>query len=1095
MTASRESWKWFEGCVAEIMSPGKAIELIQPWHTPVSTTPMNTGMALGGIGNAVTVTPAGTTPSIHFVPGLFIESTAEVPVRMTNFFYRERSCGNFFPEIRDSRRLRLFLQVAPLVDSKGLPWFGPKDPLDLLERKLAAIVNCSTFYKDNKENLEKWEISLSDSTRKLIDDRPEDCRSLNYSLLLDIFPGCIADKHNYATSLVADVEEKSIDNLSCYPAGSVHYRGLYPVSETEYKSSAHRCKVIKRHISPIVQHNAKSCSLPLLHTEFVIENPTEEAFEISILQVQENIVGYEVIKSRKNEQDAVFHLQRAINGQVGESASFALPDGGFFKGITLKQSDDARRGDLDGRIHIGVCYQGEQSSLDVTLSGSDFTAEKVTDLYSSMFSGRISQRLRPITYSGKEPVSGGVCATKVLQPGETVTFSFVMILDFPSITLGNYKSEKKYVQYFPDAESRLPEIVSYYFCHEDSALSRIRRTPAALTFSGFLENYRQIGTPGLANAEALKIMFANGFSFLAESAVWDKQNNFYIRECADYPFFNSLDVYFYGSFGLMYLLPECDTHNIQSFADAVFSDDARSRRYWVYSQVDFGEVPDSKYTGPRNPGGAVPHDMGNPFDAEPNAYTWNDVKYWKDLAPKFILLVLRNYRFTGDESALRVCWPAAVNAIEFLWKQVQPAHCVPLATGVDDTFDNISSYGISIYCASLWVAGLRAASEIAGLLGEESRREEYSGVADLSQEYLRQVLWDDEQGYYHYYSSPVTASDIDPGLVGNAMTVLEELGIAGDCERHLDIESLVEVFNRFLYAGDLMLPAHLLKERSSKIKEWIGCDCDNPSSFRKLCLKEQRVVKKLVLFEVSGGLLRPDFKKKITLESDDVFADQLVADLYLSLLGLEPITPLADKVRVLQKVRSTNYLANSPEVGAANLVTKEGSSLPDFQAQDVWVGVQFSIAACMLDCEMFGEFDELVRKLYDNIYDIAKVPFGIPEGFNCNNNLEEKDLVYALNVSNTQAEYLVERLKSLGVISADNRVAEEVLGQVAVQEEIVGALRRAGIPETAADELLVFLNAASIKLTAGRYFRAGMIYSIAAVMEKAGFIRSKNWAS
>lgn len=1092
MTANRESWKWFEGCVAEIMSSGKAIELIQPWYIPVSTTPKNTGMALGGIGSAVTVTPAGTTPSIHFVPGLFIESTEEVPVRMTNFLYRERSFGSFSPEIRDLQRLRLFLQVAPLVDSKGLPWFDHKDPLDLLERKLAAIVNCSTFYNDNKENLEKWEISLSDSTRKLIDDRSEDCRALNYSLLLDMFPGCITDKHNYATSLVADVEEKSIENVPCYPAGSVHYRGLYPISEAEYKSSAHRCKVIRRHISPIVRHNAKSCSLPLLHTEFVIENPTEEAFEISIVQIQENIVGYEVVKSRKNEQDAVFYLQRAINGQVGESTSFALPDGSFFKGITLKQSDNARRGDLDGRIHIGVCCQGEQSGFDVTLSGSDFTAEKVTNLYSSMLSGRISHRLRPRTYSGKEPVSGGVCVTKVLQPGETVVVSFVTILDFPGISLGNYKSEKKYVQYFPDPESRLSEMVSYYFCHEDSVLNRIKRAPAALTLSGFFENYRQIKAPGLAGAEVLKIMIANGFSFLAESAVWDKQNNFYIRECVDYPFFNSLDVYFYGSFGLMYLLPECDTHNIQAFADAVFSDDVRPRQYWVYSHMDFGEIPDSKYTGPRNPQGAVPHDLGSPFDAEPNAYTWNDVRYWKDLAPKFILLVLRNYRFTGDARALRACWSAVVNAIEFLWGQVQPAHCIPFATGVDDTFDNIFSYGISIYCASLWVAGLRAASEIAGLLGEEGRREEYSRIAGLSQEYLRQALWDDEQGYYHYYSSPVTVSDINPGLVGNAMTVLEELGIADDCERYMDIEGLVEVFNRLLYAGDLILPAHLLKEHSSKIKEWIGCECDDPSSFKKLCLKEQRVVKKLMLFEVSGGLLRQDFKEKITSESDDVFADQLVADLYLSLLGLEPITPLTDKVRVLQKVRSTNYLINSPEVGAANLVAKDGSSLPDFQAQDVWVGVQFSIAACMLDCEMFGEFDELVCKLHDNIYNLAKVPFGIPEGFNCNDNLEEKDLVYALNISNSQAEYLIESLKSFGVISADNKVAEEVLERDALQEEIVGVLRQAGIPEAVADELLVFLNAASIKLTAGRYFRSGMIYSTVAVMEKADFRRSEN---
>ncbi|MGR5542948.1 hypothetical protein ACPV5V_30800, partial [Vibrio campbellii] len=47
-------------------------------------------------------------------------------------------------------------------------------------------------------------------------------------------------------------------------------------------------------------------------------------------------------------------------------------------------------------------------------------------------------------------------------------------------------------------------------------------------------------------------MAMNTLSFLAESTVWDKENKFLVKECVDYPFFNSLDVYFYGSFALLY---------------------------------------------------------------------------------------------------------------------------------------------------------------------------------------------------------------------------------------------------------------------------------------------------------------------------------------------------------------------------------------------------------------------------------------------------------------------------------------------------------------------------------------------------------------
>lgn len=1088
MTKIKDPSAWFEGCVAEIMSSGKAVELIQPWHTPVSTTPKNTGMALGGIGSAITVTPAGTTPSMHFVPGRFIEGPPGFPIRMANFFFRERPFGSFDLRVKDQRKFRLFLQVAPLVDQRGRPWLGSDDSLELLENKLAEMVNCDTLYRDNKESFSKWGIALSDSSLRLIEAKSGDYRNLNYSLLLDVFADCIEDKHNYVTSLTGDVEETSIDGFPSYPANSMRYRGLYPISETEYLSTAHRCRITKRHISPIIRNDAKACSLPLLHTEFVIENPTEEVLEISVLQFQENIVGYEVVKSRKNEQDAVFYLQQAINGQTGEIKSFSLPGRGFYKGIVLRQSDGSRQGDICGQIYMGVCSEKGTPDFDITLCGNDFAREVVTDLDGALLSGRLIQRLRPRTYSGKEPVRGGVCATKVLQPGQTVAMNFIMVLDFPSITLGKYISEKKYVHYFPDSETRLQEMVEYYFCSESSVLGRINRAPDALAFPDTFHKYQKAAGRSLDSVTALKMMSANGFSFLAESSVWDKENNFYVRECADYPFFNSLDVYFYGSFGLMYLLPECDGHNMRMFADAVLSEDGQSRWHSVYYQVDFGELPNPKYSDIRNHRGAVPHDMGNPFDPKPNAYTWNNVKHWKDLAPKFILLVLRNFKFTNDLDALKACWPAVIESINFLKGHADTVNCIPLATGVDDTFDNISSYGISIYCASLWVAGLRAAAEIAGLLGRKEHAEEYTEIARLAQEFLRNVLWDDEQGYYHHFSAPVTVSDIDPGLVGNAKLAFRKLGIPYNNGASLDVESLARIFNGFLYSRDPDLVGKLIKEHSPKIKEYMGHDQNNPSGIR--CLKDQRILKKIAMYESSGGLLKESFKEKITLESDDVFADQLVADLYLSILGLEPITNQNERMSALQKIYSTNYLINSPKVGAANLVTKDGSSLPNFQAQDVWIGIQFSIAASMLDCGMLDEFNEFVRNIYRNVYNIAKVPFGVPEGFNCNNSVQPEDLTYALGLTGYRAKLIMDELAQSGAITKLHTVEEKVLSDEKMAKNIISnALEAAGASLNLAEGLYNLLMAASIKFTAGRYFRPGMIYSILSVLEKGSEYR------
>ncbi|MCZ8486362.1 hypothetical protein O9993_16125 [Vibrio lentus] len=51
------------------------------------------------------------------------------------------------------------------------------------------------------------------------------------------------------------------------------------------------------------------------------------------------------------------------------------------------------------------------------------------------------------------------------------------------------------------------------------------------------------------------------------------------------------------------------------------------------------ELIDDKYQGVPSFRGAVIHDLGSPFDIQPDAYSWYNVKEWKDLAPKYILMV------------------------------------------------------------------------------------------------------------------------------------------------------------------------------------------------------------------------------------------------------------------------------------------------------------------------------------------------------------------------------------------------------------------------------------------------------------------------
>ena len=77
------------GNVKELMTKGLAVEFIQPWYTPLTTTPATTGIAVGGIGSTYTATPAGTTPVTGIIPGIQIRATNPDDLRLQNVFFRE----------------------------------------------------------------------------------------------------------------------------------------------------------------------------------------------------------------------------------------------------------------------------------------------------------------------------------------------------------------------------------------------------------------------------------------------------------------------------------------------------------------------------------------------------------------------------------------------------------------------------------------------------------------------------------------------------------------------------------------------------------------------------------------------------------------------------------------------------------------------------------------------------------------------------------------------------------------------------------------------------------------------------------------------
>jgi non-lysosomal glucosylceramidase len=152
--------------------------------------------------------------------------------------------------------------------------------------------------------------------------------------------------------------------------------------------------------------------------------------------------------------------------------------------------------------------------------------------------------------------------------------------------------------------------------------------------------------------------------------------------------------------------------------------------------------------------GAVPHDLGVPEEdpfVQPNQFSWQNTNDWKDLNSKFVLMVYRDYVFTGkkDQAFLRYTWPAVQEALEHLRQYDRDGDGVPENDGYpDQTYDEWIVKGESAYCGGLWLGALRAAEEIARALGDAAAVSKYHDLFTKSQASYVKKLWNGE--YFRY---------------------------------------------------------------------------------------------------------------------------------------------------------------------------------------------------------------------------------------------------------------------------------------------------------------------------------------------------------
>jgi len=228
--------------------------------------------------------------------------------------------------------------------------------------------------------------------------------------------------------------------------------------------------------------------------------------------------------------------------------------------------------------------------------------------------------------------------------------------------------------------------------------------------------------------------------------------SFALLECFDYAYYGTLDVRFYASLPLLKFWPEIDKRVLREFAATVLKE-WPEQGLWVWKTQQTG----SPVLHKRKKIGAVPHDLGVP-DGDPfisvNEPGWQDTNDWKDLNSKFVLMVYRDYVFTGrkDLSFLRETWPAMQAAITYL-RQFDHGGGIPENSGYpDQTYDSWVVKGVSAYSGGLWLGALRAGEETALALNDQAAAAEYHTLFLKAQKTYIGQLWNGE--YFRYDTQP-----------------------------------------------------------------------------------------------------------------------------------------------------------------------------------------------------------------------------------------------------------------------------------------------------------------------------------------------------
>ncbi len=546
-------------------------------------------------------------------------------------------------------------------------------------------------------------------------------------------------------AIVLNPRPAPADSLTAWgwrlPAETGTYYALFPRAWTVYEEPLPGLRLTCRQVSPVIPHNYRESSFPVGVFIWTVENYGENEAEVALMFTFQNGSGQANDRAGGHSNRA-FHEKDAIGVELYHSHRQPRPRERARKGQPLLPFEDpltfAIAARADPSVHLSTCTRFV-TNADGAALWEDFAAD-----------GLLDDNGDETPSKPGESIGAAVAARVHVPAGRRVEIAFALAWDMPIARFG--WGSGWYRRY------------TCFYGREGKAAAQIARDALQQyeEWEAHIEAWQRpvLETPDLP--DWYKTLLFNEIYYLVDGGtIWTagrvddvpppypplpepEIGHFGYLESYEYRMYNTYDVHFYASFALAMLWPELELSLQRDFIHAL--------------HVEHPEICVMLLSGhkaPRKVRGAVPHDLGSPVAApweQVNAYIMQDVSRWKDLNPKFVLQIYRDYCLTRNRDFLNEAWPAVRAAVTYMQRFDRDGDgLIENDDYPDQTYDTWPVSGPSAYTGGLWLACLQAAAALAEEIGESDLAAAYREQFSKARQAYEAHLWNGE--YYNYDAS------------------------------------------------------------------------------------------------------------------------------------------------------------------------------------------------------------------------------------------------------------------------------------------------------------------------------------------------------